>query len=128
MTVLEMTKKLDAIDREKIKTMSINAVLKNSDIVISDAIASNVEGKTFAGNDIKKNPPFTDWEQTGEFHENLKFRDNSDIEFTSRGDGFEAIVEAFSHNDTIAPSAKILSEEAKNDIQKSLVEQIKEMI
>lgn len=128
MTVSEMTKKLDAIDREKIKTLSINAVLQNSDIVISDAIVSNIEGKTFAGNDIKKNPPFTDWEQTGEFHENLKFRDNLNIEFTSRGDGFEAISEAFPYEDAIGPSAKILSEEAKNDIQKSLVEQIKEMI
>jgi len=117
----EFARKLSKVNEDTIRSIGVEAVHENEAIVISDAIVSNAEGLTFAGNDIKSNPPFGDWEETGEFHDNLKFRDKTDIEFTSRGAGWEAINEAFSFEDTAAPTAKILSREAKDDITKSYV-------
>jgi len=115
----EFARKLEKINEDTIRSIGVEAVHENAEIVISDAIVSNAEGLTFAGNQIKEIVPFKDWEETGEFHDNLKFLNTNDIEFTSRGDGSEAIFEAYPQEDTIAPSGKILSQEAKDDITRS---------
>lgn len=128
MTVFEAVRRFEKITTDVIRSVGVEAVQKNADIVISDAIVANAEGLTFAGNKISAYKPFSDWEDSGEFHENLKFQSTSDIEFTSRGEGFQAIAEVFPYDDTIAPSAKILSNEAKSNIQKSFVEIIKTKI
>ena len=125
MNAFEFARKHAKINPDVIRKIGIESVHENSEIVIQDAITSNIEGKTFAGNDIKKNPPFTDWEQTGEFHDNLTFAGKDDIEFTSRGDGAEAIFETFPQIDTIAPTAKILSNEAKSNLTKSFIQKLK---
>lgn len=125
MNPFEFARKLSKLNESMIRTMSIESVHENSEIVIQDAITSNIEGKTFAGNDIKKNPPFSDWEETGEFHENLRFAGKDDIEFTSSGEGAEAIFNTFDQKDTIAPTANILSDEAKKDIKVSLIKRVK---
>lgn len=125
MNAFEFARKLEKITPEVIRKIGIESVHENSEIVIQDAITSNIEGKTFAGNEIKKYPPFSDWEDSGEFHDNLSFASKNDIEFTSRGDGAEAIFSTFPENDTIAPTAKILSTEAKSNIKKSFIQKIK---
>ena len=124
MTVSEFANKISRIDATMIRKLSIDAVHENEEIVISDAIVSNLEGLTFAGNKISENKPFTDWEETGEFHDNLKFDSKTDISFTSSGAGAEAIFNTFKTEDTIAPTAKILSGEAIKDIKVSLIEKI----
>jgi len=127
MNTFEYSRKLAKITGDVIRKIGIESVQENSDVVISDAIVSNAEGLTFGGNQINETPPFKDWEETGEFHENLRFRDSDDIEFTSRGDGFEAIFDTFDFDDYVAPTAKILSDEAKSDIKKSFIKKIQEL-
>ncbi len=124
MNTFEYSRKLNKIDEAAIRKFGVESVIQNAQIVIDDAIVSNIQGLTFAGNQIKETQPFKDWEETGEFHENLKFASNNDIEFTSRGKGFEAIVETFDFEDTIAPTAKILSNEAIDSIRKSFIKSI----
>lgn len=124
MNPFEFSRKLAKITEPVIRKLSVEAVLDNEEIVVSDAIVANAEGETFAGNKINEYKPFSDWEESGEFHDNLKFDSKNDISFTSRGDGAEAIFNTFPTIDTIAPTAKILSTEAKNDITKSLIEKI----
>ena len=121
MNVFEFARKIEKLDEPMIIKAMIEAVHVNSDIVIQDAIASNFEGQTFAGNPIKEYPPFSDWFDTGEFHDNLKFANKNDIEFSSRGEGMEVIFEVFPENDTIAPTAKILSGGAIKDIKASFI-------
>jgi len=82
MTVFEFSRKLEKLNETEIRRVGVESVLQNQDIIIQDAITANIEGMTFAGNDIKKFAPFTDWEETGEFHENLKFESANDISFT----------------------------------------------
>jgi hypothetical protein len=125
MNTFEMSRKFAKLNEAMIRTIGIDAVHDNEDIVIQDAISSNDEGLTFAGNQINETPPFSDWEETGEFHQNLSFAGKEDIEFTSRGDGAEAIFETFPTIDTIAPTAKILSGEAIKDIKVSFIKKVK---
>ena len=125
MNTFEFARKIGKINETVIRKMAIESVHENSEIVIQDAITENIEGKTFAGNKISEYPPFSDWEDSGEFHDNLKFASSNDIEFTSRGEGAEAIFETFPQKDTIAPTAKILSNEAKSDLTKSLIQKLK---
>lgn len=124
MNAFEFARKIEKLNEPIIRKVMIDSVHVNSEIVIQDAITANFEGKTFAGNEIKKYPPFKDWFETGEFHDNLKFANDNDIEFASRGEGMEAIFETFPEKDTIAPTAKILSEEAKKDIKVSFIKLI----
>lgn len=124
MNTFEFSKKLKNLNPDEIRKIGVESVHKNSNIVISDAIVSNAEGLTFAGNQINETPPFKDWEETGEFHDNLRFRDSEDIEFTSSGDGFEAIYDTFDFEDIVAPTAKILSNEATSDIKKTFIEKL----
>jgi hypothetical protein len=125
MNAFEFARKLEKINPDVIRKIAIESVHENDGIVIQDAISSNDEGLTFAGNKISDYPPFKDWEESGQFHGNLKFQNENDIEFISWGAGAEAIVETFPLKDTIAPTAKILSNEAKNDIKKSFIQKIK---
>lgn len=124
MNTFEFSRKLAKVNEDMIRKIGIESVHVNKDVVISDAIVSNAEGLTFGGNQINETPPFKDWEETGEFHDNLRFRDTDDIEFTSRGDGFEAIFDTFEFEDIAGPTAQILSNEAKNDIQKTFIEKL----
>jgi hypothetical protein len=125
MNAFEFARRLEKINPDVIRKIAIESVHANSDIVIQDAITENIEGKTFAGNPIKEYPPFKDWEETGEFHDHLKFFNSDDIEFVSSGDGAEAIFERFPQKDTIAPTAKILSSEAISNIKKSFIQKLK---
>ena len=124
MNTFEYSRKLAKVNEDMIRKIGIESVHVNKDVVISDAIVSNAEGLTFGGNQINETPPFKDWEETGEFHDNLRFRDADDIEFTSSGDGFEAIFDTFDFEDYIAPTAKILSNDAKKDLKKSFIEKL----
>ncbi len=125
MTVIESYKSFATLTPDKLRELSVRAVHENSETVIQDAIVGNAEGLTFAGNKIADYPPFSDWEETGEFHENLKFESEKDISLTSRGKGAESIFRVFPYNDTIAPTAKILDQGTKSDIAKAFIEQIK---
>ena len=109
---------------EKLRELAVRAVHQNSETVIQDAKVANAEGLTFAGNQIADYPPFGDWEESGQFHNNLDFRDASDIEFTSYGKGAESIFNTFPLDDTIAPTAKILDSETMSDIKKAFIQQI----
>jgi len=124
MTPAAFARKLETITPEVIRKVGVESVQANEAIVISDAIVSNAEGLTFAGNKIADVSPFKDWEESGEFHDNLKFAGKDDIEFTSRGDGADAIFDAYPDVDTIAPTAKILSSEAIRDITVSFIEKM----
>lgn len=128
MNTYEMYMAYEKLTDDKIKSLAIASVQENSDVVISDSIVANAEGLTFAGNKINSKPPFSDWEQTGEFHENLTFRSTDDIEFTSRGKGAESIFDVFDDNDTIAPSAKILDKSTIENIKNTFIEKIKNSI
>jgi len=125
MNAFEFARKLEKINPDVIRKIGIESVLENKDIVISDAIVSNIEGYTFAGNEISDYPPFSDWEETGQFHDNLTFAGKDDIEFTSRGEGADAIFNTYPLKDTIAPTAKILSSEALSDIKVSFIKKLK---
>ena len=125
MNAFDMSRKLAKIDESTIRKIGVESVIDNADIVISDAIASNIEGLTFASNQIAKTKPFSDWEETGEFHDNLKFESENDIAFVSSGKGAEAIFSTFPEKDTIAPTAKILGREAIYDIKTSFTQKVK---
>ena len=125
MTVIEFYKSFATLTPDKLRELAIRAVHENSETVIQDAIVGNAEGLTFAGNKITDYPPFSDWEETGEFHDNLKFESEKDISLTSRGKGAESIFRVFPYNDTIAPTSKILDQVTKSDITKAFIEQIK---
>jgi len=128
MNPFEMIRRLEKITPDVIREIGVGAVQKNESVVVSDSIVANIEGFTFAGNKINSNPPFKDWEETGEFHENLKFYDSKSIEFTSRGGGFESISNVFPYNDTIAPTAKILDKSTMSDIQNSFIQILTEKL
>ena len=85
--------------------------------VVDDSIEANIQGLTFAGNVIDI-APFTDWFDSGEFHRNLRFIDERNIEFTSSGKGFAAIRSAFDRSDYIAPSKATLSQNTMDNIEK----------
>jgi hypothetical protein len=125
MNAFEFARKIEKINPELIRKIGIESVNENSEIVIQDAITENLEGKTFAGNSIESIKPFSDWEETGGFHDRLTFAGKDNIEFTSSGDGAEAVFNAFTQKDTIAPTAKILSSEAIKDLKVSFIKKLK---
>ena len=90
--------------------------------VVRDSISANRQGLTFLGNEIYKKPPFSDWFETGEFHNNLKFINQKSIEFVSSGDGFIAISETFDKADYIAPHANTLNPETMADIKETMIQ------
>lgn len=128
MNTFEFTRLFKKIPPTVVRQIGVEAMHRNETIVVSDSIVANIEGLTFDGNEISKYKPFTDWEESGEFHDNLKFQSDKDIEFTSRGDGARAVFDTFPYNDTIAPSAKIMSTQAINDVKQSFIQILKDKI
>ena len=128
MNAFEYTRKLEKINPEMIREIGVASVHQNEDVVISDSIVANIEGKTFLGNQISEYSPFSDWEETGEFHEKLNLRDANNIEFTSSGDGAKSIFAVFPFEDTIAPSANTLDNSTLLDIKKTFINILNEKI
>jgi len=127
MNTFEFARKLEKITPEAISKIAIEAVHENDGIVVSDSIKANLKGFTFAGNDIQNGEyvKYTDWFHTGQFHDNLQFANENDIDFISGGGGYAAINEDYPEEDFIAPTAKILTPETKMKIQKSTVQKLK---
>jgi hypothetical protein len=121
MTAFEYLNGIQSITPDIVGDIGVKAVQKNGDQVIKDAIDANLQGLTFAGNPIDEVKPFNDWFETGEFHNNLTFLNTNDIQFTSKGDGFAAIEQAFNPDDTIAPSAVILQESTMQAVKQSFI-------
>jgi hypothetical protein len=125
MNAFQFLRAFETLTPEKLEELAVQSVVKNEEQVISDSIVANADGFTFSGSRIDNNPPFTDWEETGEFHRNLKFRDKSDIEFYSTGKGAESIFAVFDENETIAPSAAILDASTISVIKNDFINNIK---
>jgi hypothetical protein len=121
MTAFEYLNGIQSITPDVIGNIGVKAVQQNGDQVIKNAIDSNLKGLTFAGNPIAEIKPFNDWFETGEFHNNLSFLNTNDIQFTSKGDGFAAIEQAFNPDDTIAPSAVILQDSTMQAVKQSFI-------
>jgi hypothetical protein len=121
MTAFDFLKNIQALTPDVVSSIGVTAVQQNGDQVIKDAINANLQGLTFAGNPIDEVKPFSDWYETGEFHNNLTFLSANDIQFTSKGDGFAAIEQAFNPDDTIAPSAVILQDTTMQAIKQSFI-------
>jgi hypothetical protein len=121
MTAFEYLNGIQSITPDVVGDIGVKAVQQNGDQVIKDAIDANLQGLTFAGNPIDEVKPFNDWFETGEFHNNLTFLNTNDIQFTSRGDGFAAIEQAFDPDDTIAPSAVILQDTTMQAVKQSFI-------
>lgn len=139
MNVFEFCRKLETITPDIIRAAGVLAVQQNSDVVIQDAIVANhpnyltnreipSAGETFIGKEIVGTKNFSDWDDSYEFHDNLKFLKKEDIEFTSKGKGYEAIKSNYDREDWIAPSAKILDDSTKKSIQISLVNNLKDRL
>jgi hypothetical protein len=121
MTAFDFLKNIQALTPDVVSSIGVTAVQQNGDQVIKDAINANLQGLTFAGNPIAEVKPFNDWFETGEFHNNLTFLNAQDIQFTSQGDGFAAIEQAFDPDDTIAPSAVILQDSTMQAVKQSFI-------
>ena len=128
MNAFEFERKMQKITDSQIRTIGVVAVQSNESDVIDDSITKNMQGLTFLGTDIFDTSPFTDWNETGQFHENLKFAKDNDIEFSSSGKGAEAIFSAFSYEETIAPHAKTLSKTTLEKIRQSFINNLKSKI
>lgn len=126
MNAFEFHRAIEKINPDVIREIGVQSMHDNKEVVISDSIVANAEGFTFAGNKISEYKPFSDWEESGEFHENLKFQSTKNIEFSSSGDGFLAIESVFPYDDTIAPSAKILDPNTISEIRQSFIKILKE--
>jgi hypothetical protein len=127
MNTFEFTRLFEKLTPTVIRQIGVEAMHRNEVIVVFDSINANLQGLTFAGNKIDVRP-FTDWDETGEFHQNLEFQDDTDINFQSSGAGAEAVFSAFTYDDTIAPSAKIMSQRAINDVKQSFIQILKDKI
>lgn len=141
MTTQQMIKAFTQLTPDKIRELGVVAVhlnaaksystdfsdgfASNDGNVFSDMFRANNSGQTFAGNNIVGVGEFNDWIETGNFRKNLRFIDDNDIELISYGDGADAIYGAYTENDWIAPTAKILDQSTISDIQTKLIEQIK---
>ena len=121
MTVTAMIKNFEQLNIGKVRELAVSAVHQHEDVVVSDSIVANIEGLTFLGTSISTREPFSDWEETGEFHENLKLATTSDIEFTSRGEGFLSIDRVFDFEETIAPHYKTLDISTIEAIKQSFI-------
>lgn len=129
MTPSEFTKAFTKLTPDKLRELGVAASHFNERQIVSDSIEANTNlGKTFLGYDIDEIKPFTDWFETGQFHKNLKFLEEQNIEFTSSGDGFEAIKMAFKENQWIAPSGRTLDEETLDKITVDFIKLVKQEI
>lgn len=112
---------LRGLARVNVAEIAVQSVHENESNVLSDLVEANLRGVTFSGTKINETKPFTDWHETGEFHENLTFANEFDINLQSSGEGAEAVFGSFSYDETIAPSAKVLTPETKTKIQQSFI-------
>jgi hypothetical protein len=125
MNTFEFKRKLEAVTIDVVRAYGVGAVLLNQSKILDDLATANDRGRTFAGNDIAVVGRFSDWIDSGEFRDKLRFADTDDIDLTSNGDGFEAIQEAYSENDYIAPSAEVLSTQTMAAINADFIQNIK---
>ena len=124
MTTFEMQRRMQKIDQTAIRVLGVVSVQENESSVVSDSLGANAFGQTFSGSSIAKVRPFSDWYETGEFADNLKFASETDINFTSSGEGAMAIFSAFEYSETIAPHARTLSAETLNKIKQSFIKNL----
>jgi hypothetical protein len=125
MNTFEFKRKLEAVTIDVVRAYGVGSVLLNQSKIINDLGDANARGKTFAGDEIAGIGKFSDWYETGEFFDKLRFADTDDIDLTSNGDGFEAIQESYSENDYIAPSAEVLSAQTMAAIKADFIQNIK---
>jgi hypothetical protein len=129
MNTFEFYRAFEKIKISDIQLMAVEAAQYAESQIVSDSIEANTNGgKTFMGRDIDEVKPFTDWFETGQFHQNLKFLESSNIEFISSGDGYDAIKAAFKESDWIAPHARTLDEETLDKLTKYFIDFFKQQI
>jgi hypothetical protein len=125
MTTAAMIRQLQKIDTKAIQEIGVLSVQDNEGAVVDDSLSANAYGQTFSSTSISRIRPFSDWFETGEFAQNLKFASETDINFASSGDGAEAIFSAFSYDETIAPHFRTLSTETMDKIRQSFIKHLK---
>lgn len=125
MNTFEFKRKLEAVTIDVVRAYGVGAVLLNQSKIINDLGDANARGKTFAGNEIAGVGRFSDWIDSGEFRDKLRFADTENIDLTSNGDGFDAIRESYSESDYIAPSAEVLSLQTMTAIKADFIQNIK---
>lgn len=120
----EFARKIKTITPEKIRAFGVGSVQLNQQKVINDLGDANNRGLTFSGDDIAEVGRFSDWIESGQFRDSLRFADPDNIDLTSTGDGFDAIRSAYSESDYIAPTATVLSESTISAIKKDFINSI----
>jgi len=128
MTTAAMIRAYEKITPTKIRWFGIGAMHLHQQKTINDLAEANNRGLTFSGDRIDDVPKFSDWIESGEFRDKLRFADSENIELTSGGDGFDAIREAYSEADYIAPTAAVLSENTMSKIKSDFINNIKNEI
>jgi hypothetical protein len=122
MNTFEFYRAFEKIKISDIRTMAVEAAQYAEREILNDSKLANLKGETFDGGQIEGVGRFSDWFDTGEFHSKLKFLESSDIEFISSGEGFEAIKDAFSESNWIAPHARTLSDDTKSKLKKYFID------
>jgi len=128
MTAAEMHRRMERLNQTKLRELAVSSVLLHQQKTINDLSDANNIGLTFSGDRIDDVPKFSDWIETGEFRDSLRFADTEDIDLTSSGDGFEAIKANYSESDYIAPTAKVLSENTMKAIKADFINNIQNEI
>jgi hypothetical protein len=120
----EFARKIKTITPEKIRAFGVESMQLNQQKVINDLGDANNRGLTFSGDRIDEVPKFSDWIESGQFRDSLRFADTDNIDLTSQGDGFDAIRSAYSESDYITPTAAILSTNTISAIKKDFINSI----
>jgi hypothetical protein len=135
MTVQEKIRRFEKLTNEKLRMLGIGAVHLHEQQVVDDSKFANhpniftsrdtpSAGVTFNDNNIVGTERYSDWDHSGEFHDKLRFTTNTDIAFTSDGEGYESIKENYPKEDWIAPTAKVLSESTITAIEKDFINNV----
>jgi hypothetical protein len=124
MTVAEKIRRFEKLTDEKIRMLAVGAVHLHEQKTVNDLGSANDRGLTFSGGQIAGVGRFSDWIESGQFRDSLRFADSVDIDLTSSGEGFEAIQANYSEADYIAPTAKVLSDNTMNAIKKDFINNI----
>ena len=139
MNPFEYSRKLVSINQDVIIEIGVASVHLNENQVVLDSILENhpnylsnrevpSAGKTFIGNEIVGTKNFTDWDDSYQFHDNLKFLEEKSIKFTSKGKGYQAIKDNFTEENWIAPSAISLEPDTMQQIKKDFIKILKNKI
>jgi len=139
MNTFQFLRAFETLTPEKIKELAVQSVHVNEKQVVLDSILANhpnyltnretpSAGKTFLGTDIVGVKNFSDWDDSYKFHDNLKFHEENNIEFTSSGKGFDAIKANFNEDEYIAPHANTLTASTISAIKNDFINSIKEEI